>query len=200
MRVCPFGECTFHAVPSRVCSVSEVDFGLGIGAKLKLVKTACTHVYGDTAPPPPVAESTPSSPQLRRSKVKREEAAAPAIGWDALDNFGPSVLDIDFCAADVNRYPYPAISPAIPPQFLLSFHLSGLTCHFLLFSTSAHTRMHTSVCLRCLSDSSVVFITRCADSLCRHATAASSLHRGLASDCRRKRSGRQMRLTTASSR
>ena len=69
----------------RVPRVSDVDFGLGIGSKLKLVKSASTHVYPDKC-----HEAGDGEPRS-------------AIGGDAGDNVGPSVEDVAVSPSDPNK-------------------------------------------------------------------------------------------------
>jgi hypothetical protein len=74
----------FDLLASR--RVSEVDFGLGIGARLKLIKTASCHVYQE------------------QSVV--DAAVASAARATLLDpgNFGATIRGVHFCPADLNKY------------------------------------------------------------------------------------------------
>ena len=87
-------SCVGHVEPYRTVPcllvfglprVSDVDFGLGIGSKLKLVKSASTHVYPDKC-----HEAGDGEPRS-------------TIGGDAGDNVGPSVEDVAVSPSDPNK-------------------------------------------------------------------------------------------------
>lgn len=79
-----------------VHSVSEVDYGLGIGSSLKLIKTASCHVYRDQA----------QLDALLRQHGETMLSVDPG-------NVGPSVNGIHFAPNDTNKYSFPAVS-AVP--------------------------------------------------------------------------------------
>ena len=64
---------------------------MGIGARMKLVKTSTTHVY------PELAGAADDVSFGRGADIRA------SIGSDAAKNCGPSVEDFAICPADVNR-------------------------------------------------------------------------------------------------